>query len=304
MRQRPLRGSRRQLVVHLGALAASFAVAPRGSAASAKNGTSLAALAQRLERDIGGRLGVCVLRAGDGRWTYRADERFPMCSVFKAIAAAGVLARVDRGELRLDKRIVFGKSDLIAYSPATEKRLDGDGMTLAELCEAAITLSDNTAGNLLLRELGGPAGFTAYVRALGDTVTRLDRWEPELNEARPGDARDTTTPAAMAALFATLLFDDRLGPMSRERWLDWLFANRTGDARLRAGVPASWQVGDKTGTGKRGATGDVAALWPPGRRPLVIAVFIRDSAASLERRNAAIAAVGRALPRLIGIAAS
>ena len=292
--------ARRRALAQLSALA-GICAAPRARGATKSAPQDLASLARRIERDIGGRLGVCVVRPNDGRWSYRADERFPMCSVFKAIAAAGVLARVDRGELRLEQRIVFTRADLLAHSPMTETRADGDGMMLVELCAAAMTLSDNTAGNLLLRELGGPPGFTTYVRSLGDTVTRLDRWEPELNEARPGDPRDTTSPAAMCALFTQLLFAERLAPVSRERWTDWLLGNRTGDARLRAGVPQDWRMGDKTGTGQHGATIDVAVLWPPGRRPLVAAVFIRDSAATLERRNAAIATVGRALPRLIGI---
>ena len=292
--------ARRRAVSGIAALAGALVFGPCRATAKETAQAPLPALARRLERQTGGRLGVCVLRTGDGRWTHRADERFPMCSLFKAIAAAGVLARVDRGELRLDRRIVFGRSDLVDHSPATAQRIDGDGMTLAELCDASMTLSDNTAGNLLLRELGGPAGFTAYVRSLGDQVTRLDRWEPELNEAKPGDPQTAVARTARPSRPAWSYRADRLAPVSRQRWTDWLLANRTGDARLRAGVPASWRTGDKTGTGKRGATLDVAGLWPPGRRPMVAAVFIRDSAASLERRNAAIAEVGRALPRLIG----
>ncbi|HVH34638.1 MAG TPA: serine hydrolase [Tahibacter sp.] len=179
--------ARRRAVSGIAALAGALVFGPCRATTTATAQGLLPALARRLERQTGGRLGVCVLRTGDGRWTHRADERFPMCSLFKAIAAAGVLARVDRGELRLDRRIVFGRSDLVDHSPATAQRIDGDGMTLAELCDASMTLSDNTAGNLLLRELGGPEGFTTYVRSLGDPVTRLDRWEPELNEAKPGD---------------------------------------------------------------------------------------------------------------------
>jgi beta-lactamase class A len=247
-----------------------------------------------LERRHGGRLGVAVLDTGTGqRMAHRADERFALASTFKALAAAFVLARCDRGEERLDRRIVFAQQDLVTYSPTTEKHVGGVGMTLAALCEAAVTLSDNTAGNLLLASFGGPAGLTAHLRALGDDTSRLDRIETALNEATPGDPRDTTTPAAMLETMRKLLVGEALSPGSREQLVAWLVANKTGDARLRAGMPPGWRVGDKTGTGGHGSTNDIAIVWPPGRAPILVAAYYAESEASDADRSAVLADVGR-----------
>lgn len=204
--------------------------------------TQVDAALAALESRHGGRLGVAMLDVGTGaRVSRRADERFPMCSTFKLLAAALVLARVDRGEERLDRTVTFEAADLVTYSPVTEKRVGQAGMTLAELCEAALTLSDNTAANLLLASFGGPSALTSYVRALGDAVTRLDRIEPHLNEATPGDVRDTTTPAAMLENVRRLVLGEALSADSRSRLAAWLVANKTGDARLpgaSTGVPS------------------------------------------------------------------
>ena len=248
---------------------------------------------QALERRHGGRLGVSILDTASGKRTgHRADERFPMCSTFKFLAAAQVLARVDRGEEELQRRIVFARKDLVAYSPMTEKHVGAPGMTLAELCHAAITLSDNTAGNLLLDSFGGPAGLTAFARVLGDTATRLDRRETELNEAIPGDPRDTTTPTAMLDDMRRLLLGDALSPVSRKQLGDWLLANTTGGSRLRAGLPSDWRVGDKTGTSDNGVSNDIAIVWPPGRAPLLVTAYYAESTVPQETRNAVLAQVG------------
>lgn len=248
-----------------------------------------------IEGTVKGRLGVAVLDTGsDRRFGYRGDERFPMCSTFKLMAAAAILKRVEQGQETLGWRVHFSKSDLVTYSPATEKHLES-GMTVAELCEAAITLSDNTAGNLMLGMLGGPPGVTAFARALGDPLTRLDRTEPTLNEAVPGDPRDTTTPAAMAEDLRKLMFGGALAKASSEQLKAWLLANKTGDARLRARLPAGWRVGDKTGSGERGSTNDVGILWPPDAAPLIVAAYLTQTAASMNERNEALAAVGEAV---------
>jgi beta-lactamase class A len=222
------------------------------------------------------------------------DERFAMCSTFKLLAGAAVLARVDAGKERLDRRVAYAKSDLVTYSPVTEKHV-GAGMTLAELCEAAITVSDNTAGNLLLASLGGPQGFTDFARTLGDTMTRLDRIETALNEATPGDPRDTTTPAAMLANIRTLVLGDALTEPSRGQLKAWMLANKTGGGRLRAGLPGDWAVGDKTGSGEFGTTNDVGVIWPPGRAPIVVTIYFTETKAALEQRIAVLASVGRAV---------
>jgi beta-lactamase class A len=265
-------------------------VAGRAHAVDPAADAALAALESR----YGGRLGVASLSVGTGAATSRrADERFPMCSTFKTAAVALVLTRVDQGEERLDRRVVFNAGDVVTYSPVTESRVGPPGMTVAELCEAAMTLSDNTAANLLLASFGGPAALTGYIRSIGDTTTRLDRLEPELNEAAPGDPRDTTTPAAMLETFRRLVLGDALSAESRSRLTSWLVANRTGDARIRAGLPKGWRVGDKTGSGNHGVTNDVAIVWPPTRPPLLLAVYYAGSSASADQRNAVVAQVAR-----------
>jgi beta-lactamase class A len=253
---------------------------------------------QRLEAAIQGRLGVAVLDTANGRRLgQRGDERFPMCSTFKLLACGAVLARVDAGKEDLERRIKFEANDLVTYSPVTKDRVGGEGMTLADICKAGLTQSDNTAANLILASLGGPPAVTAFARSLGDNVTRLDRIETALNEATPGDVRDTTTPNAMAADLHTLVLGDRLSERSRDQLVQWLIANQTGAAKLRAGLPADWRVGDKTGGGDFGTTNDVAVIWPPGRKPLIVAVYLTETKASFDDRNATIAAVGRAVER-------
>lgn len=252
---------------------------------------------KRLESESGGRLGVCVLETATGaRHVHRGDERFPMCSTFKALAAAAVLARVDAGREQLTRRITFDPSAIVVNSPVTEKRAGGDGMTLAEICDAAITRSDNTAGNLLLASIGGPPGLTAFARGLGDQLTRLDRDEPSLNQAIPDDPRDTTTPNAMASNFEALVLGTAaLSAASREQLTAWLIANKTGETRLRAGFPKDWRVGDKTGASERGTTNDVAVVWAPNRRPIIIAVYLTGASVSAAQQNAAVASIARAV---------
>ena len=247
---------------------------------------------QALETLSGGRLGVAVLQA-DGRIEgHRLDERFPMCSTFKWLAGACVLNRVDRGLDRLDRRIRYGREALLPHSPVTSQHV-GEGMTLGELCHATITTSDNAAANLILASYGGPQGLTAYARSLGDSVTRLDRTETELNEATPGDPRDTTSPRAMTQLLKATLVGDALSPRSREQLARWLEACETNGERLRANLPAGWRMGSKTGSGGRGSTNDVGIFWPPGRPPVLVAVYITHTQAPAADRNRAIAAVAR-----------
>jgi beta-lactamase class A len=251
----------------------------------------------RIEAASGGRLGVSIvdtttsLHAG-----LRADERFPMCSTFKLLAAGAVLTRVDRGQEDLQRRVVFSASDLVPNSPGTSRHtreLTGDaGMSIGELCKAALTLSDNTAANLLLASFGGPAAVTAFARSLGDGMTRLDRIEPALNEAIPGDPRDTTTPNAMLGNLRELVLGEHLSAASRAQLLAWLAANQTGGSRLRAKLPEDWGVGDKTGTGERGTANDIAILWPAGRGPVLVTVYLTETDGDATRSNAAIANVG------------
>ena len=290
---------RRELFAGIGAVMTAMASGAAGHAA-APDASGLEKALIDIEAGLGGRLGVAVLDTSGGlRAGHRADERFPLCSTFKFLAAAAVLARVDAGKESLDRRLRVESRDILAHSPIAEKHLNTT-MSLAELCEAAITISDNAAANLLLAQLGGPAGLTQSLRALGDQETRLDRLELELNEALPGDPRDTTTPAAMVRNLQNLVLGDGLSPASRGQLANWLIANKTGDDCLRAGTPAGWRVGDKTGSGERGTRNDIAVLWPPGRAPIVAAAYITGATVSPERRNAGLAAVAKAVADAVG----
>jgi beta-lactamase class A len=202
-----------------------------------------------------------------------------MCSTFKFLAAAAVLKRVDEGKENLDRFVPYGAKDILEYASITKAHIKDGGVTLGALCAAAIEQSDNTAGNLLLDAIGGPGGLTNFVRCIGDERTRLDRKEPELNSAIPGDERDTTTPAAMCADMQGLLLDNVLSESSRHQLEDWLRHSETGALMIRAGVPKTWIVGDKTGRGANGATNDIAIIRPPGRPPILVAVYLIGSKA-------------------------
>jgi beta-lactamase class A len=292
--------TRRTLWLALAGLPLQHALPSAGFAGVDASQDTLSRTLPAIEQRLGARLGVHIHDTSTGRqWAHRADERFPMCSTFKVLACAAVLARVDSGAEDLQRRIRFRADELVTYSPVTELHVHGEGMLLGELCEAAMTRSDNTAANLILRSLGGPAAVTAFARTLGDEVTRLDRWETALNEARPDDPRDTTTPAAMSRNLHALVLGKHLTRGSRDQLVRWLLANRTGDARLRAGLPAAWRIGDKTGSGDFGTANDVAVIWPMGRDPVIASVYITQSGASFEDRNAAIADIARALSAVI-----
>jgi beta-lactamase class A len=251
-----------------------------------------------IERRIAGRLGVASFDAVSERHLlYRGHERFPMCSTFKWLLAAQVLSRVDRGHEHLSRVISYGPSDLLEYAPLTRQHVAAGGMTIAALAEAAVEYSDNTATNLLLGTVGGPHALTRYARTIGDRVTRLDRTEPDLNSAQPGDPRDTTTPAAMLADLRRILLGDGLAPASRAQLLGWLRRCTTGNEKLRAGVPSDWQVGDKTGMGAHGSTNDVAILWPPGHAPVLVAVYLTETDADVADRNAALTRVAQVIVR-------
>jgi beta-lactamase class A len=243
-----------------------------------------------IETRIGGRIGVAVVDLGNRKhFNYRAEERFPMCSTFKFLAAAAVLKRVDQKQERLDRFVAYGQADILEYAPVTKEHLKDGGMILGALCEAAIEQSDNTAGNLLLDAIGGPSGLTNFTRHIGDQVTRLDRKEPDLNSAIRGDDRDTTTPAAICSDMQRLLLGDALSDSSRHQLEDWLQHNETGGPMIRAGVPRTWIVGDKTGRGANGATNDIAIMRPPDRAPILLAIYFIGSSATANDREGAIA---------------
>lgn len=267
--------------------------APRPESRGVPGDSPSEALA-RLEARVGGRIGVFAVDTRTGKSLgFRPDERFAMCSTFKWVLAATVLAQVDAGRLTLGERIPYGPADLLEYAPITGAHVAQGAMTVEALTRATVIVSDNTAANLLLARLGGPSAVTQFARSHGDGVTRLDRNEPALNAPPPGDSRDTTTPRAMVELMRRVLVGGGLRAGSRDRLLGWLRDCETGKKRLRAGLPRDWIVGDKTGSGPRGAFNDVAIAWPPGRPPILVAAYMSDSKSPMESLNAAHAEIGR-----------
>ncbi len=252
-----------------------------------------------IERSLGGRIGVSALNTANGvRIRHRGDERFAMCSTFKATMVSAILARCDHGDLALSQQIKFGERDLLSNSPRTTPHLGEGALSIEALCEAAIEVSDNTAANLLLSLIGGPAQVTAFFRSIGDNVSRLDRMELDLNSNLPNDPRDTTTPDAMSGNLKSLLVDGEvLSAASRSQLTGWMLNEQNGRNRIRLGLPADWLVANKPGSSadKAGATNDIAVAWPPGGAPIVISVYTDAREATPERRTMAIAEVARAV---------
>jgi len=283
---------RRQFLI--GAGGAGLLAAAPGLAAQQANfgGQGLAGEIAALERRSGGRLGVAVLDTGTRRlFSHRGDERFPLCSTFKFLLAADLLARSDRGILKLDRRLPIRATHL-GNSDFVKSRVGRDA-SIAELAHAIIEISDNDAANLLLPLVGGPAGLTAFARAIGDPVTRIDRMEP-VSDA-PSDIQDTTSPAAMAADFERILLGRLLRPASRATLTGWLLHSQTGPRRLRAGLPSGWRLAHKTGTGMHGSSNDAGLIWRPHAAPLLVSVYLTGSPLSESDRDRIIAAVARAV---------
>lgn len=248
----------------------------------------------RIEQSLGARVGLVVRDSGsDWSLSHRADERFLMASTFKAMLCGAVLHRADAGALDLDERLEIEPEDVLAYAPVTETMVGGT-MSVGELCLAALDMSDNTATNLLIDRLGGPQTVTAFLRGIGDPVSRLDRREPELNTFTPGDPRDTTTPAAMASTLETMLERDALSPKSRAQLVDWMSHGGVTGALIRASTPEGWLVADRSGSGDFNRN-IVAMVTPPDRPPFFIAVFLSDAAADFDTRNAAVIDLSEAI---------
>ena len=249
-----------------------------------------------LEARTGGRLGLHMLDTGTGfEAGWRSQERFAMCSTFKTLLVAHVLHEAQNGRLDLGRKYVYQQSEVVSWSPVSEKYAGADaGMTLQQLCEAAVVVSDNTAANLLLNASGGPAGLTSWMRELGDSLTRLDRNEPDLNTAIAGDERDTTTPAAMSRTMQKLLLGNVLSDAGRAVLQQWLLASRTGDKRLRAGMPKDWKIGGKTGSGDNGTANDTLLIWPkPDAAPLLVTAFFTRNTLEPAQRDEVLAKAGQ-----------
>jgi len=246
-----------------------------------------------IERKHGGRLGVFGLDTTTRKtMTWREDERFNMASTLKLLLAAQVLARVDAGQEKLSRPLPYGTGDLIGGSPVTARHVEGGNLSIGTLARAIVEVSDNTAANLLMRELGGPLSLTRFAQGLGDDATRADRYEPDANLYDP--LLDTTTPRAMTQTLRRLLLGNVLKPGSRRMLEDWMIASPTGENRLRAGFPRGWTAGDKTGTSAARQTNDIAIARPPGRRPLLIAAYYDAPRVSASEREQALREVGEA----------
>lgn len=254
---------------------------------------------ERIEQALKARIGFAAHNLATGqRWEVNADQRFAMSSTFKTLACGALLEQVDEGQLALDTEVSFEASELVTYSPVTEQVAGHQPMTLFELCDATMTTSDNTAANLVLQALGGPEAITAFARSMDDPITRLDRYETELNEATPGDERDTTTPNAMLATLETLVLGDVLTPESRQQLQDWMKGNAVADGLFRAAM-SDWIIADRTGAGGYGSRSITAIIWPPEQAPTVVVFYITETEASFEARNAAIASLGEVIQQTL-----
>lgn len=292
---------RRQFLIGAGGLGLLAAAPGRGASQADFGGRRLAETVAALEGRSRGRLGVAVVDTGTRhRFSHRGDERFPLCSTFKFLLAADLLARADRRALDLDRRVPITATHL-GNSDFTKSRVGRDA-SLRELAHAIVEISDNDAANLLLAEIGGPAALTRFARALGDPMTRLDNHEPVTDER--GERRDTTSPLAMAADLERVMLGPVLRPPSRALLTEWMIGARTGAGRLKAGLPAGWRLGHKTGTGMHGSSNDVGIVWRPGSAPLAVAVFLTASPLGDASRDEVIADVARAVAAAVNPAAA
>lgn len=286
---------RRQLLMAGAAVALTASLAPFSAFAATD---TLERQLAALEKRFAGRLGLALTDSASGQtWSYRGDERFAMCSTFKLLLAAAVLKRSESQPELMQQTLHWTSADHLSYMPVTEKH--PQGMTVSELCAAAIQYSDNLAANVLLKLIGGPSAVTALARSVGDRVTQLDRTEPTLNTAIPGDNRDTTSPLNMAHSLGQLVLKQGLAPSQQQQLIRWLKGNTTGKKAIAAALPAGWEIGDKTGSGAYGTTNDVAVIWPTGKPPLVMAVYFTQFAPDAQSQQAVLAqAAAIALQRL------
>lgn len=263
--------------------------------------TKLIDVVQAEENALQARVGMTVFDANTGTtWQYRGDERFPLNSTHKIFSCAALLAKVDGKSLSLDQSVSISKEMLVTYSPITEKSLSPQTMTFGEVCRAAVSYSDNTAANVVFDAIGGTSGFNLYMQSIGDDQTRLDRKEPELNDATPGDERDTTTPNDIVSSLRKILLGNGLSVSSRNVLTQWMLDDQVAGTLLRASLPSNWKIADKTGAGGYGSRSIVAVIWPPSKQPVVVGIYVTQTKASLQASNEAIARIGAALKEAIG----
>jgi Beta-lactamase class A len=283
------RFSRRTFFAGAASTLLANACAHRFAPAQRDFSTAVAAIQVR----VGGRIGAYMLDTQSQlELAFNARERFAMCSTFKLMLVAAILKRVEAGALSLEGRLPVREQDMVPYAPITSKHVAAGSMIVRDLCAAAMMVSDNAAANILLQPLGGPAALTQFLRDIGDQVTRLDRMEVELNTNLPGDLRDTTAPQAMVGSMQKVLVSEVLAPQSRQQLIAWMQQSTTGLNRLRAGVPADWRPGDKTGNGRNGAANNLLVAWPPGRSAMIAAVYISESVQPVSALDQAHAEIG------------
>lgn len=246
-----------------------------------------------IEEHISGRLGVSVWDTQtDEKWDYRGDERFPMMSTFKTLACATMLKDMDSEKLDKNATAKVEERNMVVWSPVMD-RMAGQTTRIEHACEAAMLMSDNTAANIVLRSIGGPHGVTRFLRSIGDKATRLDRFEPRLNEAKPGDNQDTTTPNAMVNTLHTLLEGDALSYESRIQLKIWMQDNKVSDSLMRSVLPKGWSIADRSGAGGFGSRGITAMIWKENHKPVYISIYITETDLSLQARDQVIAQISQ-----------
>jgi len=257
------------------------------------NANPIAQKIEEIERELGARVGVSIYNVSTNElWDYKGNSRFPLMSTFKTLACAKLLADVDRGDQSFDTSVEITEDSLITWSPVTEKHV-GEKFSLKQACSAAMLMSDNTAANIVLDGINGPKALTQFMRAIGDNVTRLDRVEPYLNEAKAGDVRDTTTPNAMVKSLGELLFGSVLSTTDKEQLKQWMMDNKVSDSLLRSVLPQGWLIADRSGAGGFGSRGITAVAWSENKSPLIIGIYLTQTEASFESRNKSIAEIGQ-----------
>ncbi|MGH1352943.1 MAG: class A beta-lactamase [Methyloligellaceae bacterium] len=251
---------------------------------------------KEVEQRLGGaRIGMATYDLETGkRLQYNADQLFPLSSTFKVFLCGAILGKVDKGKEKLSRTVRYSREQIVSYSPVTKDNIP-NGMTVGELCHSTVTMSDNTAANLLMETIGGPGGLTDFMKDLGDKITRIDRWETELNQGKPEDVRDTTTPNAALTSLHKLLFGKILSERSKQQLATWMIQDQVAASLFRKNLPEGWKIGDKTGAGGYGSRSIIAVIWPPKRKPVIATLYITGNKASFKERNMAIADIGQAL---------
>ncbi|KLN65209.1 beta-lactamase [Vibrio sp. VPAP30] len=250
---------------------------------------------ERQEETLSARIGVAVLNVETGAlWSFRGDERFPLTSTFKSIACAKLLYDADQKTTELKKTVTVNREGLVAYSPVLEAYIDKE-ITLGDACQATMLTSDNTAANIVIASVGGTDSITSFVRELGDENTRLDRVEPELNEALPNDPRDTTTPISMTNTLNELVFGAVLSENSRAQLIDWMKSNEVTGNLLRSVLPVGWEIADRSGAGGFGARSINAVVWLDKKSPIIVSIYVSQTDASMDQRNLAIVEIGKSI---------